>query len=201
MVSIILVEMPKKEIETYCPKSQTDWRLWLEKNHHSKQSVWLVYFKFSTKIASISWSEAVDEALCFGWIDSTKKTIDKERYMQYFSKRKPNSTWSKINKEKVVKLIQNNLMTKAGFASIETAKQNGTWTIMDDVENLVIPEDLRIALNNHENAMEFFLSQTKSTKKAMLHWVIVAKRSETRKKRITEIARLAAKEIRPNQFG
>lgn len=181
-------------------ESRTDWRKWLEKNHQSKQSIWLVYFKSSTKVPSVSWSEAVDEALCFGWIDSTKKTIDKERYMQYFSRRKPNSTWSKINKEKVAKLIQNNLMTKAGFDSIETAKQNGTWLIMDDVEKVIIPEDLRIALNKNESSMEFFQSQSKSIKKAMLHWVVIAKRTETRKKRIAEIARLAAKGIRPNQF-
>lgn len=193
-------EMHKKEIETYCPKSRTDWRKWLEKNHQSKQSVWLVYFKSSTKVPSISWSEAVDEALCFGWIDSTKKTIDKEKYMQYFSRRKPNSTWSKINKDKVAKLIKNNLMTKAGFDSIETAKQNGTWVVMDDIEKLIIPEDLRIALNKNKRSMEFFQSQSKSRKKTMLHWVVVAKRIETRKKRIEEIARLAAKGIRPNQF-
>lgn len=192
--------MPKKEIETYCPKSRADWRKWLEKNHQSKQSVWLVYFKSSTKIASISWSEAVDEALCFGWIDSTRKTIDKERYMQYFTRRKPNSTWSKINKEKVARLIQNNLMTKAGFNSIEIAKQNGTWTIMDNVENLIIPEDLRIALNKNESSMEFFQNQPKSIKKAMLYWIVIAKKIETRKKRIEEIARSAAKGTRPNQF-
>ena len=74
--------MHNKEIETYCPKSPTDWRTWLENNHESEQSVWLIYFRVSTKIPSLTWSEAVDEALCFGWIDSTKKTIDKERYMQ-----------------------------------------------------------------------------------------------------------------------
>lgn len=192
--------MSKKEIETYCPKSRMDWRKWLEKNHQSKQSVWLVYFKASTKVASVSWSEAVDEALCFGWIDSTRKTIDEERYMQYFTRRKPNSTWSKINKEKVAKLIQNNLMTKAGFNSIETAKQNGTWTIMDNVENLIIPEDLRIALNKNESSMEFFQNQPKSIKKAMLYWVVIAKRIETRKKRIEEIAKSATKGTRPNQF-
>ena len=195
-----MTSMPKKEIETYCPKSRTDWRKWLEKNHQSKQSVWLVYFKSSTKVASVSWSEAVDEALCFGWIDGTKKTIDQERYMQYFTRRKPNSSWSKVNKEKVAKLIQNDQMTKAGFDSIETAKKNGTWLLMDDIEKLIIPEDLKIALNKNESSMEFFQSQSKSIKKAMLHWVVMAKGTETRKKRITEIARLAAKGIRPNQF-
>lgn len=193
--------MPKKEIETYCPKSRADWRKWLEKNHQSKQSVWLIYFRSATKVASLSWSEAVDEALCFGWIDSTKKTIDQERYMQYFSRRKPNSTWSKINKDKVAKLIQGNQMTKAGFESIETAKQNGTWSLMDDVEKLIIPEDLKMALNKNESSMEFFQSQSKSIRKSMLHWVVIAKRPETRKKRISEIARSAAKGMRPNHFG
>jgi uncharacterized protein YdeI (YjbR/CyaY-like superfamily) len=133
--------MHKKEEETFCPKSKTDWRKWLEINHQSAQYIWLVYYKSSTKVASLSWSEAVDEALCFGWIDSTKKTIDEERYMQYFSRRKPHSNWSKINKEKVIILAQNNLITKAGFNAIEIAKQNGSWTILDEVEALVIPND------------------------------------------------------------
>jgi uncharacterized protein YdeI (YjbR/CyaY-like superfamily) len=190
-----------KEKETYCPKSQTEWREWLEKNHQSKQSIWLVYFRVSTKVASLNWSQAVDEALCYGWIDSTKKTIDKERYMQYFSKRKPSSTWSKVNKDKVAKLIQNDLMRKAGLDSIETAKQNGTWALMDDVENLIVPEDLRKALNEKEGSMAFFQGQSKSIKKGMLYWVVIAKRIETRKKRIEEIAQSAAKGIRPNHFG
>lgn len=193
--------MSRKEVETYCPKSPTDWRKWLEKNHQSKQAVWLIYYRKSTNKPSLSWSEAVDEALCFGWIDSTKKTIDKERYMQYFSKRKPSSTWSKVNKDKVVKLIQNNLMTKAGFDSVETAKNNGTWSLMDDVEKMIIPEDLRIALNKNEKSMAFFQSQSNSIKKRLLHWVVVAKRAETRKKRIDEIAQMAAKGLKPSQFG
>ena len=190
----------KKEIETYCPKSQKDWRNWLEKNHWLKQSVWLVYFKSSTKIPSISWNEAVDEALCFGWIDSTKKTIDKERYMQYFTRRKPNSAWSKVNKEKVVKLIQNDRMTKAGFDSIETAKQNGSWTILDKVEALVVPEDLKEELANYKGSMEYFDSLSKSDKKILLHWVVSAKRSDTRQKRILEIAENAGKNLKPKQF-
>jgi uncharacterized protein YdeI (YjbR/CyaY-like superfamily) len=192
--------MPKKEIETYCPKSRTDWRKWLEKNHQSKQSVWLVSFKSSTKVASVNWSEAVDEALCFGWIDSTKKTIDKERYMQYFSRRKPNSTWSKINKEKVAKLIQNNLMTKAGFDSIETAKRNGSWTILDEVEALVVPEDLKDELANYKDSIEYFDSLSKSDKKILLYWVVAAKRPDTRQKRILEIAENAKRNLKPKQF-
>ena len=100
--------MSKNEVVTYCPKSRQEWRNWLEKNHQLEQSIWLVYFKTSTNLPSITWSDAVDEALCFGWIDSTKKTIDKDSYMQYFSRRKHTSNWSKINKEKVDDLIKNN---------------------------------------------------------------------------------------------
>lgn len=189
-----------EEIETFCPKSRANWRSWLMANHESKQSVWVIYYKASTKIPSISWSEAVDEALCFGWIDSTKKTIDQERYMQYFTRRKSNSGWSRVNKEKVVVLIENGCMTKAGLDSIEKAKENGTWSMLDDIEQLIIPEDLKIELSNHENAMAFFQKQSKSIKKVMLHWVVIAKRPETRQKRIKEIAELASQEKRPKQF-
>lgn len=149
---------------------------------------------------SLSWSEAVDEALCFGWIDSTKKTIDKERYRQYFTKRKPSSTWSKVNKEKVARLIQHQQMTQAGFDSIAIAKENGTWTAMDDVENLVVPEALKIALDEKESATDFFQSQSKSIRKMMLYWVASAKRTETKKKRIAAIAAAAAKGLKPDQF-
>ncbi|WP_339701463.1 YdeI/OmpD-associated family protein [uncultured Roseivirga sp.] len=192
--------MSNKETETYYPKSRTDWRKWLEKNHESEQSVWLVHFKSSTKVASLTWSEAVDEALCFGWIDSTRKTIDEERYMQYFSKRKPNSMWSKINKEKVDQLIQNNQMTQAGLASVEIAKQNGSWTFLDEVEALVIPEDLAAALADHEGAIDYFDGLSKSAKKILLHWIISAKRPETRQKRVLEIAENASENLKPKQF-
>lgn len=120
--------------------------------------------------------------------------------MQYFSRRKPNSIWSKINKDKVAKLIQNNLMTKAGFDSIATAKRNGSWTILDEVEALVIPEDLKEALLNYKGAMEYFDGLSKSVKKILLHWVVFAKRTETRQKRILEIAESASKNLKPEQF-
>ena len=145
--------MPKKEIEKYCPISRRDWRKWLRKNHQSKQSVWLVYYKSTTKVASISWNEAVDEALCFGWIDSTKKTIDNERYMQYFSKRKPKSIWSKINKDKVDYLISNNLMEEAGYRTIEIARKNGSWYILDEVEELIIPVDLKKEFDKRKGSL------------------------------------------------
>ncbi len=192
--------MRRKGIETYCPKSRTDWRNWLEKNHCSKQSVWLIYSKSSTNNASVSWSEAVDEALCFGWIDSTRKTIDEERYIQYFSKRKPNSIWSKINKDKVDHLISNGLMQKAGYKSVEIAKKNGSWSILDEAEALVVPEDLRKEFDKRAGSFEYYQRLSKSARKILLSWVVLARRPETRQKRIVEIAENASRKLKPKQF-
>jgi len=192
--------MPSKEIETVCPESRTDWRKWLEKNHQSKQSVWLVFYKKKSKKPTLTWSEAVDEALCFGWIDSVKKTIDTEKYKQYFSKRKAKSNWSKINKDKVEILIEQGLMKEEGYKSIEIAKENGSWIILDGVEELEIPEDLKEEFANYKGSMEYFNSLSKSAKKILLYWVISAKRKETREKRIIEIAENASKNLKPKQF-
>lgn len=192
--------MQKKEIGIFYPTSLIAWRKWLEKNHLSKQAVWVVFYTKSSSKPSISWSEAVDVALCFGWIDSKKIKIDEETSRQYFSRRKPNSTWSKINKEKVQKLIDNGLMTQAGYECIETAKQNGTWTILDEVEDLIIPHDLEKAFKKHKGSKAYFLSLSKSGKKMILHWVVLAKRPETRQKRIAEIVERAEKKLMPQHM-
>ncbi len=192
--------MPIIEVKKYYPKTKQHWRKWLLKNHIQKDAVWLIMYKQSANKPTVTWSDAVDEALCFGWIDSIKKTLDDERSIQFFSKRKPKSTWSKINKQKVSNLIDNGLMTKAGLDCIEIAKQNGSWTILDSVEELEIPTDLATELNTKENSMDFFLSLSKTVKKGMLQWVIFAKRPETRQKRIKEIAELADKRQKPKQF-
>lgn len=190
----------QKDIETYCPASIREWRQWLKNNHDKKQSIWLVYYKIKSGKASISWSEAVDQALCFGWIDSTARSLDDERYLQLFTRRKPKSVWSKINKEKVSRLVATKQMAKAGLAAIEVAKQNGSWTILDDVEELMIPADLEKAFKAHKGSKVFFNGLAKSVKKAMLQWLMMAKRPETRQKRITEIAQQAAQQQRPAQF-
>lgn len=192
--------MNKEEIEVFYPTNQSEWRAWLQKNHSLKQAVWVVFYNKNSKNSTISWSSAVDEALCFGWIDSKKIAIDKEKSHQFFSKRKAKGTWSKINKEKIFKLIESGLMTQAGLDIIETAKQNGSWTILDEVEELVIPKDLETALNTTENAMDYFLGLSKSVKKMMLQWVILAKKEETRQHRIAEIAIHAAKKQKPKNF-
>jgi uncharacterized protein YdeI (YjbR/CyaY-like superfamily) len=192
--------MEKKEIETFCPTNRREWRQWLEENHCSKQAVWLVHYKKKSGRPTISWSEAVDEALCFGWIDSVRKTLDNETFIQFFSKRKPNGTWSKVNKEKIRQLIESGLMTQAGHESIETAKQNGSWTVLDEVEELIIPQALEDELKNYPGAFEFFLSLSKSVRKAMLQWLVLAKQPETRQKRIKEIAQSAALKQKTKQF-
>jgi uncharacterized protein YdeI (YjbR/CyaY-like superfamily) len=105
----------EKEIETFYPKGRQEWREWLQINHDKKQSVWLIYYKKKSKIPTVTYSEAVDEALCFGWIDSKSKPLDNEKFMQFFSKRKANSDWSRVNKEKIERLTSEGLMTKAGL--------------------------------------------------------------------------------------
>ena len=142
----------------------------------------------------------VDIALCFGWIDSTRRSIDSTQYKQYFSRRKEKSNWSKINKDKVKTLINQGLMQEMGYKSIEIAKKNGSWTILDKVEALVIPEDLKRAFTTDKGSMEFFDSLSKSVKKGLLYWVISAKRNETRQKRIEEIVENASRNLKPKQF-
>jgi uncharacterized protein YdeI (YjbR/CyaY-like superfamily) len=189
-----------KETEQFYPENQAEWRKWLQENHLDKQAVWLQQHAKKSEKPSINWSDAVDEALCFGWIDSKKVKLDHETTLQFFSKRKPKSTWSKINKEKIERLISEGKMTPAGLAIIEIAKQNGSWNILDEVEALTLPNDLEQALLAHESAMTFYEGLSKSVKKMMLYWLVSAKRAETRQKRIDEIATLAAKGQKPKHM-
>lgn len=187
-------------MNNYCPINKEDWRNWLKKNHLIKDSIWLIFYKKSSPSPNLTWSEAVDEALCFGWIDSTKKSIDNEKYMQYYCKRKPKSNWSKVNKDKIKRLIEQGLMQEEGYKSIEIAKKNGSWTFLDEVEALIIPADLKEAFANYKGSKEYFDSLSKSAKKILLYWVISAKRTETRQKRILDIAENASQHLKPKQF-
>lgn len=194
------VPMSQTEIEIFYPKDQAMWRNWLAQNHQSKSSVWIVFYNKASQMPTLSWSEAVDVALCFGWIDSKKVKVDEHSSHQFFSPRKKQSTWSKVNKEKVQQLIAKGLMTQAGLDSIAIAKENGSWNLLDQVEELLIPDDLNLALRATPPAEEYFLSLSKSVKKMMLTWLVLAKRPETRQNRISEIARTAAQGTRPKQF-
>lgn len=187
-------------MEIFYPKNRQEWREWLQDNHDKKQSIWLIYYKKKSNIPTVIYSEAVDEALCFGWIDSKVKPLDEEKFMQFFSKRKEKSVWSKVNKEKIERLIKEGLMTKAGFEIIEQAKQNGSWTILDEAEALIIPKDLDDELQKRPNARSYFLGLSKSDKRNILQWLVLAKRPETRQKRIAEIIELADQNQKPKQF-
>ena len=187
-------------LESFCPASPLHWREWLQAQHAERQSVWLIYHKKKSSTASLTWSQAVDEALCFGWIDSRAQPLDDARYRQFFSRRKPRSGWSKINKAKVERLIAAGLMTPAGFASIETAQQNGAWTLLDDVEALRLPADLAQLLQARALAASYFERLSRTDKRNMLQWLVLAKRPATRQKRIAEIVDLAAQQLKPAPF-
>lgn len=175
------------ELKTIAPKSRKKWREWLEKNHDLGQPVWVVCARKNAGKAGITYEDAVAEALCYGWIDAKAQSWDGEGYLQSFTKRKPKSIWSKINKEKVEKLISEGLMTQAGFESIEVAKRNGYWTLMDDVEALVIPADLEKEFRKRPAAKAYFSNLSRSEKKRILQSLVLAQRPETRQKRISGI--------------
>jgi uncharacterized protein YdeI (YjbR/CyaY-like superfamily) len=189
-----------KNAEEYYPKNKKDWREWLKLNHKDKDAVWVIFYKVKSPKHNLNWSDSVDEALCFGWIDSTKRALDDERFIQYFSKRKAKSNWSKINKDKVKVLIEQNLMAEAGYESIAIAKENGSWTLLDNVEALIVPEDLDTAFTKNANALAFYESLSNSNKKMILYWLFSAKRTATREKRITEIIESANKGLKPKHF-
>ena len=160
----------------------------------------MVQYKMNSRKPTNSSCQALDGALCFGWIDSTRKTLDHETFLQLFYKRKPNSLWSKIDKAKVQRLIDEGLMMQAGYDSVERAQKNGSWTMLDHVEELTVPEDLETAFHTNPGSKDFFSGLSKSVRKSILQWLVLAKRPETRQKRINEIAELAAQRLKPKQF-
>jgi uncharacterized protein YdeI (YjbR/CyaY-like superfamily) len=185
-------------IKTFHAKTQKEWRKWLGKNHRSEKAVWLIFYKKGSGIPSTNYAEALEEALCFGWIDSKANKRDDESYYQYFAKRKPGSNWSRVNKEKVAKLIEKGLMTPAGFESVETAKQNGKWSALDEVEKLIVPSDLKQLFDKNKTASENWNGFSRSVKRGILEWILNAKRAETRQRRIAETVDLAEKNIKAN---
>ncbi|SFT35106.1 Uncharacterized conserved protein YdeI, YjbR/CyaY-like superfamily, DUF1801 family [Lishizhenia tianjinensis] len=189
-----------EKINIFHPNSPKAWREWLVKNHENTEAVWLVFHTVKSGKPSLTWSEAVDEALCFGWIDSKKVKIDTDTYHQYFSKRKANSTWSKVNKDKILQLEAENRMEKAGWQVIERAKENGSWTLLDSVEALLVPDKLVVEFNKYEGASDYFESLSKSSKKILLSWIVLAKREETKMKRIQVIAEAAGQQSMPKPF-
>lgn len=190
----------KNGIKTVYARTQKDWRDWLQRHHATEKSVWLILYKKESGTSSIRYSEAVDEALCFGWIDSKVNKRDSESWYQFFAKRNPKSNWSKLNKTKVEGLIAEGRMMPAGLEMIELAKKSGTWTALDAVEALTLPDDLQAAFEKNGPAFQHWQAFPRSVKRGILEWIQAAKRAETRQKRIEETVTAAAKNERANQY-
>ena len=169
------------------------WRRWLAENHASATSAWLVTRGSRSGEAGLSYEAAVEEALCFGWVDSTAGRVDDERSKLYFAPRKARSAWSASNKIRVARLIADGLMAPAGLAVIEQAKATGDWSILDSVERLEVPDDLAAALAARPPAASNFGAFPPSVRKQHLAWVATARKPETRAERIARIADAAAR--------
>ena len=181
-------------------ETREHWRAWLAANHTRNEGVWLITYKKASKKPWIEYNASVEEALCFGWIDSRTKSLDNERSMLWFAPRRKGSNWSRSNRERVTRLIDARLMMPAGIAKVETAKTDGTWNALDAVENLEIPADLQKAFEEHPGSSGHFEAFPRWVKRAILEWVSTAKRPATRDRRIAETARLAEVGERPKQW-
>lgn len=186
-----------RELEIFYAKDRQAWREWLQKNHLTSNGIWLMYYKVKSGKPSIRYSEAVKEALCFGWIDSKVQSLDKECYQQVFTPRKQKSVWSKLNKQYIEELIEQALMTEAGLIKIITAKQDGSWNTLDIIEQLIVPADLQQALSENELANKSFAAFSNTVKKNILFWIVSAKRPDTRLRRIERTINSAARNQNP----
>jgi uncharacterized protein YdeI (YjbR/CyaY-like superfamily) len=182
---------PMSDAPSVHVEDRATWRAWLESNHATASGVWLVSWRKGHG-PRVEYEDAVEEALCFGWIDSQGGNVDERRSRQYFAPRKPTSGWAATNKARIERLIADGRMAPAGLAAIERAKANGSWTLLDEVERGVIPDDLARALREHPPAATQFDAFPKSARRALLEWIAQAKRPETREKRVIETATRAA---------
>lgn len=190
----------ERELQEVWATDRATWRAWLEANHATEPGVWLLYWKKSSGKQSLDWSDAVDEALCFGWIDSTRRTIDEQSFRQYFAPRKPRSNWSKVNKAKVERLTAEGQMTAAGNSAVKRAKANGSWNNLDEVEANIVPENLIAALDQVPAARAYFDGLSRMKRWEILYWINGAKRETTRADRIRQIVEAARDGKRPERF-
>ncbi len=187
--------------ETLYVKDRNEWRSWLEKNYNSKSEIWLIYYKKHSSKPRIPYDDAVEEALCFGWIDSLVKTIDDEKYKQKYTPRKKNSVWSEHNVKRCEKMIQEGKMTDTGLLLIEEAKKNGKWQAAYSSKKIFeMPDYLESALKKNKTAWENFNNFAGSYKNNYIAWVISAKREETKEKRINEVVKRSALNQKPGMM-
>jgi uncharacterized protein YdeI (YjbR/CyaY-like superfamily) len=187
------------EVDRVHAETREQWRKWLADNHERPTGVWLVSWRQHTGRPRIAYEESVEEALCFGWVDSKGRRLDDDRTMLWFAPRKPSSGWARSNKERVARLEAAGLMQPAGRSAVAAAKASGAWTRLDDVEDLVVPEDLAAAFAARPGARELWDGFPRSVRRAILEWIAQARRAETRAKRIAETAERAARGERANQ--
>ena len=174
--------------------------MWLAEHYRRDQGVWLVTFKKASKRPYLGYEDSVEEAVCFGWIDSRNRALDEDRTMLWFAPRRKGSGWSRSNKTRVAKLIESGLMTEAGMEKIEAAKLDGSWNALDAVENLEVPSDLSEAFASLPGSEQNFEAFPRWVKRAILEWISTAKRQSTRDRRVEETARLAQANERPKQW-
>jgi uncharacterized protein YdeI (YjbR/CyaY-like superfamily) len=178
---------------TVQPAGRAEWREWLEANHRTSSGVWLVTWKRRTGQPTVVYEDAVEEALCFGWIDGVMNRLDDDRLMQWFAPRRPRSAWAKTNKERVARLEAAGLMTDAGREAVAIGRVNGSWESLDIIDALVVPDDLAAALASSPGARERFDASTASVRRSALAWIYQAKRASTRATRVERIAEVAAR--------
>lgn len=185
-----------KTIKTFCFKDSREWREWLSANHNSCNELWLQYFKKHTGKPTVSYEEAVEEAICYGWIDSTVRTIDDISYCQKFTPRRAGSKWSPTNIRRARRLVDSGRMTEAGMAKYSEALDNPSLLLAETPkpESVKAPEDLLIALKRKGKAYEIFMGYSSSYRSMAIRWVLSAKREETRTKRIKEITDMSARD-------
>lgn len=195
-----MAESTLSSLEKFYPANRKEWRNWLSKNYDTATGVWLVLHKKVSTKPTVSYNDAVEEALCFGWIDSKPNKLDAEAYLLLFTPRKPKSVWSKPNKERIERLVQQGLMTEAGMRKIEAAKKDGSWEALKDIDEMRMPGDLKKALAVNKAARTNFEQFPPSAKKNIYLWIKTAKKLETRAKRVSDTVALAVKNIRANQY-
>ena len=182
------------------PESVEEWRAWLVENHQSASGVWLVFWRKASGRPILAYEDAVLEALTVGWIDSKPARLDEHRTMLYFSPRKRGSAWARPNKLRIEQLRREGRMLPAGEAVVAAAEADGSWTRLDEVENLTVPADLGSALDGIEGARAQWDAFPPSARRGILEWIVQAKTPATRQKRVDETARLAARGERANQW-
>ena len=182
------------------PLDRAAWRAWLIEHHRSLPGAHMVTWRKFTGRQAVGYGEAVEEALCVGWVDSKAGRLDDKRSILWFSKRRPRSAWSRPNKERVARLTAAGLMLPTGLEAVEEAKRRGTWTMLDDVEALVVPDDLAATLAANPPAVQHWEAFSPSARRGILQWIVQARRPETRARRIQETATLAARNEKVNQW-